>query len=181
MGNPPTDERPKRMDFWLTAKTREILDAYPGNKADYVNRAILAYHQISSKGGLEGGHQVDRPKLIFDSIEDLVIINILPFNHPGDQRWIRPLASAVAKCFLKPYAFLYNPRVNVEQQVLIPMQMEKQWRQFLAQFGCELESKQVVSKGVYIDFDDKLNSIIELVNERGGDPTKKAICWIQEN
>lgn len=173
MGNPPTDERPKRLDFWLTAQTKEILDTYNGNKADYVNRAIVAYWEMT--------HQELKAQLIYDSVEDLVIINAWPFNHPGDQRWIRPLKVAADRNdFLKPYAFLYNKAINVEQGILIPRAMEPQWSQFLGGQACKIESRIVVTLGTYIDIDDKLHTIIQLVNERGRDPMKRAVVWVPQ-
>src|SRR5581483_2426207 len=132
MGNIPTDERPKRMDFWLTAKARDVLDAYEGNKADYVNRAIVAYSQM------QGGEL--QPQLIFDGIDDLVQIWVLPLKHPGDQRWIRPLKLAAQhNGFIRPYAFLYTPIINGEQPILIPKAMESMWTQFLAGQGCKID------------------------------------------
>lgn len=160
------------MDFWLTAKARDVLDAYPGNKADYVNRAIVAYSQI--QGEL-------CPQLIFDGVDDLIQLYVLPLNHPGDQRWVRPLKLAVqANGFLKPYAFLYTTVINQEQPVLIPKAMESQWVQFLAGQSCKIDSKVVLVPGTYIDIDDKLHQIIELGNQRSLDYSRKSIVWTQE-
>jgi len=173
MGNPPTDERPKRMDFWLTARARDVLEIYDGNKADYVNRAIVAYSEMLG--------DEPRPQLIFDGVNDLTQIWVMPLNHPGDQRWIRPLKLAAQhNGFLKPYAFLYTSLVNAEQPILIPRAMQPQWKQFLAGQGCKIDSNVEVSLGTYIDIDDRLHCITELVNQRTPDFSRKSIVWTQQ-